>query len=103
MEDPMRRLFGVAVIILSSTAAFAGSPGTSSHGAGGSHPSMVPGTGPGSSSFNAYVHSHSSLARPSPVPNTGPGSPSFNSYVQSHSGLAQYNSPMPTQPTQPLH
>jgi hypothetical protein len=57
----------------------------------------VPNTGPGSPSFNAYLHSHSGLRQfnssPTTVPNTGPGSPSFNRYLQSHSGLSQFNPP----------
>lgn len=102
----MKRIVGITVMALLSTSAFAASA-QNSHSPASSHvaaPSTVPGTGPGSASFNRYVQSHSGLAQyNSQVPNTGPGSSSFNSYVQSHSGLAQYNSPAPTQPTMPLH
>jgi hypothetical protein len=101
----MKSILGTIALLLVVTPAFAANTGSTPAPA----PRAVPGTGPGSPSFNAYVQSHSGLAqhnaapRPVPVPGTGPGSASFNSYVQSHSGLAQYNnsSPSPTMPTMP--
>lgn len=103
----MYRLAATLCVLLLATTAFAADPGSRRHGAGEvGRPSPVPGTGPGSASFDAYLHSHSGLARFNDrmVPGTGPGSASFDAYLASHAGLARFNRPTgPVMPTMPLH